>query len=99
MNFVDASIPTVFKDHQMETVHALKDGKDITIDTVRSNSAVSRMTYSDKMHSSATRQICWITPSGLVFEHTGLYFGRITETKLVELWGRADSREGNWKIE
>ena len=55
--------------------------------------------FHDFKHSG-TRQICWITPSGLVFEHTGLYFGRITEKKLVELWGtRADSREGNWKIE
>ena len=54
------------------------------------------MTYSDKMHSSETRQICWITPSGLMFEHTGLYFGRITETKLVDIWGTTDVRR-HWR--
>jgi len=82
---------------ETSSVGGLKDGKDITIDTVRNNSAVSRMSYSDKMHSSATRQICWIGPSGLVFEHTGLFFGRITETKLVDVWGREDNR-GTWKM-
>ena len=92
MNYIDASVPQVFIDHDMKDVGALKDGKDITIDTCRTNSAVSRMSWSDKMHSSACRQICWITPSGLVFEHTGLWFGRITETKLVELWGNEDVR-------
>ena len=50
------------------------------------------------MHNSATRQMCWITPSGLVFEHTGLFFGRITETNLVELWGKGDIREETWKV-
>ena len=58
----------------MEKVGALKDGKDITLDTVRTNSAISKMMYSGKMHDSVSRQICWITPSGLVFEHTGLFF-------------------------
>lgn len=56
------------------------------------------MTYSDKMHSSANRQICWITLLDLVFEHTGLFFGRITETKLDELWGKEDIRGEKWKL-
>ena len=32
-----------------------------------------------------------------MFEHTRLFFGCITETKLVDVWGREDNR-GTWKM-
>ena len=33
------------------------------------------------------RCISWSTPTGLSFEHTDLFFARVTEKRLVELWG------------
>ena len=33
------------------------------------------------------RCILWSTPAGLSFEHTDLFFARVTEERLVELWG------------
>ena len=47
----------------------------------------TRASYSDKVHASAVRCISWSTPHGLSFEHTDLFLGRVSEKKLVELWG------------
>ena len=97
MNYLDASIPQEFIDSDLSKVGALKDGKDITVDTSRTNSAVSRVMYSSKMHDSACRQITWMAPCGLTYEHTGLWFGRMTEQKLVELWGNTNVNMEEWK--
>jgi len=40
-----------------------------------------------KVHNSAVRCISWSTATGLSFEHTDLFFARVSEKRLVELWG------------
>ncbi len=87
-NYFDACVPKVYEDLEMSTTGALVDGKDFTVDTIRKNSAVTRMQFSDKVDNSAARVITWTTTTGLGFEHTGIYLGRCPEIRLVELWGK-----------
>jgi hypothetical protein len=87
-HYFDACVPKVYEDLEMSTTGALVDGKDFTVDTVRKNSAVTRMQFSDKVENSAARVITWTATTGLGFEHTGLYLGCCPEIHLVELWGK-----------
>ena len=86
-NYIDYAVPSEFEAAGLQHASILKDGKDFVTDTCRLSSAVSHAQYSDKMHASAARMITWGLPTGLVIEHTGLFFGRIPEMRLVELWG------------
>ena len=56
-------------------------------DTVRSHTFITRASHSDKVHHSGVRCISWSTPCGLSFEHTDLFLARVSEKRLVELWG------------
>jgi hypothetical protein len=84
-NYFDACIPEVYGDLNMSNTGTLVDGKDFTVDTIRKNSAVTRMLFSHKMDSSAAHVITWTTTTGLIFEHTGIFLGRCPETRRVEL--------------
>ena len=53
----------------------------------RQNTLLTQACFSDKVNASAVRCISWSTPMGLSFEHTHLYLGRVSEKRLVELWG------------
>lgn len=87
--FYQDALPLEFSvEEGMDFIAALKDGKDFMTDTTRTNSALTRQMWSDKIHNSGARCITWITPSGLVFEHTGLFLARTPEIRLVELWGK-----------
>ena len=68
-------------------------------DTVRVSSAASRMLYADKIDNSGGLVMTWSTPTGLVFEHTGLYFARCPETRLIELWGTVDPEQIRFAME
>ena len=47
--------------------------------------------FSEKSDGSAGRVISWILPCGLNVYNTGLYLGRVSEERLVELHGTTDS--------
>ena len=72
----------------MDKIAALKDGKDFGTDTSRTNSGITRQMWSDKIKNSGGQCITWITPSGLVFEYTGIHLARTPEIRLVEYWGQ-----------
>jgi hypothetical protein len=76
-----------YSDQDMLLVCALPDGKDFRIDEQRSNTVLSRAARSYKVKHAAARCITWSTPSGLTFEHTNLFFARVSEKMLVKLWG------------
>ncbi|KAL7501672.1 hypothetical protein ACHAWT_009484 [Skeletonema menzelii] len=81
------TIPQQYVDEGLERCCGVPDGKDFKIYTTRKNTMFTRASYSDKVHASAVRCISWSTPHGLSFEHTDLFLGRVSEKKLVELWG------------
>ncbi len=81
------TVPQQYVDEGLERCCAVPDGKDFKIYTTRKNTMFTRASYSDKVHASAVRCISWSTPHGLSFEHTDLFLGRVSEKKLVELWG------------
>ena len=85
--FLEATCPQQYKDEGLEHCCAVPDGKDFKIYTSRKNTLFTRASYSDKVHTSAVRCISWSTPYGLSFEHTDLFLARVSEKKLVELWG------------
>ena len=86
-DFLDATYPQAYKDAGMLKIVALPDGKDFMINDIRSNTLLTRASFSDKVHHAAVRCISWSTPTGLMFEHTDLFFARVSEKKLVSLWG------------
>jgi hypothetical protein len=88
VNYIDYAVPKEYIDAGMADTAVLKDGKDFVTDTIRQNPTLTRALYSDKVSSSGGRIITWALPTGLVFEHTGLFLGRVPEIRLVELWGR-----------
>jgi hypothetical protein len=91
-SYYDASRPKEYKDGgRLESVSLLVDGKDIQTDSVRVNSGVNILMYSDKSDGSAGRVLSWILPCGLNVYNTGLYLGRVSEERLVELHGTADT--------
>lgn len=85
--FLEATCPQQYKDEGLEKCCGVPDGKDFKIYTTRKNTLFTRASYSDKVHASAVRCISWSTPMGLSYEHTDLFLGRVSEKKLVELWG------------
>jgi len=85
--YLEATCPQQYKDEGLEKCCAVPDGKDFMIYTTRKNMLFTRASYSDKVHHSAVRCISWGTPMGLSFEHTDCFLGRVSEKKLVELWG------------
>ncbi|EJK73031.1 hypothetical protein THAOC_05371, partial [Thalassiosira oceanica] len=85
--YLDEVCPQAYKDEGLEKCCAVPDGNDFMIYTTRSNTLFTRASYSDKVHHSAVRCISWNTPQGLSFEHTDLFLARVTEKRLVELWG------------
>ena len=87
--FYEDAMPREFLEEDgMDKIAALKDGKDFGTDTSRTNSAITRQMWSDKIKNSGGRCITWITPSGLVFEYTGIHLARTPEIRLVEYWGQ-----------
>ena len=86
-DYLEQSLPRNFRGSGLERVMGLADGKDYMCETDRAHTAVSRAMRSNKVHASALRCITWSTPSGLTFEHTDLFFGRVSEKRLVQLWG------------
>ena len=85
--YLEATCPQQYKDEGLEKCCAVPDGKDFMIYTTRKYTLLTRASYSDKVHHSAIRCISWGTPMGLSFEHTDCFLGRVSEKKLVELWG------------
>ena len=85
--FLEETCPQQYKDEGLEKCCGVPDGKDFMIYTSRKNTLFTRASYSDKMHASAVRCISWSTPMGLSYEHTDLFLGRVSEKKLVQLWG------------
>lgn len=85
-DYLKREIPDAFKALGLEQVGAMPDGKDFATDTSRTNSAISRAMWSDKIHHSAARCITWTTPAGLAFERTVLYMARASETACVASW-------------
>ena len=97
--YLKASLPADYTSSGLGNICALPDGKDFMIHTPRSNTVLTRASYSDKVHHSAVRCISWTTPGGLAFEHTNLFFARVTEKRLVELWGpRLKKCPAGWKM-
>jgi hypothetical protein len=89
-SYAEASLPKIYKDKHYERVGAIVDGKVFMTDTIRVNSALSRMMYAEKVDNSGGLVVTWTSPMGLCFEHTGLYFARCPETRLIELWCTVD---------
>ena len=85
--YLELTCPQKYKDEGLEKCCAVPDGKDFMIHTTRSKTLFTRASYSDKVHHSAVRCISWSTPEGLSFEHTNLFLARVSEKRLVELWG------------
>ena len=85
--YLEKTCPQQYKDEGLEKCCAVPNGKDFMIHTTRSNTLFTRASFSDKVHHSAVRCISWSTPQGLSFEHTNLFLGRVSEKRLVELWG------------
>jgi len=87
--FFDDATPREFRDEEgMDMIAAMKDGKDFMTDTTRTNTALTRQMWSDKIKNSGGRCITWTTTSGLVFEYSGLYLARTPEIRLVEFFGQ-----------
>lgn len=92
-SYIEAAVPEEYKKRGYENVGALVDGKVFMTDTVRINSALDRLLYADKVDNSGGLVMTWSAPTGLIFEHTGLYFARCPETRLIELWGTVDPQQ------
>ena len=84
--FLTKTMPQAFIDDGLDKIAGLPDGKDFLAWTVRSNTMVTRSQWSSKMKASAFRCISWMSAAGLSYEHTDLFMGRCSETRLVELW-------------
>jgi hypothetical protein len=81
-------MPQSYIDAGLTNVCAVPDGKDFLTWTPRTNTVLSRAASSNKMgNHSAARVVTWTTPAGLTFEHTDVFLARVSEKKLVELWG------------
>ena len=89
-SYTKATVPVQYINLGYGNVGALVDGKVFMTETVRINSAINRMLYAEKVDNSGGLVMTWTTPTGLCFEHTGLYFARCPEVRLVELWGTQD---------
>ena len=89
-SYSNATVPRNFRDRGHERIGAIVDGKVFMTDTVRVCTALDRLMYNEKVDNSGALLMTWSAPTGLVFEHTGLYFARCPETRLVELWGTVD---------
>jgi hypothetical protein len=89
-SYIKATVPKVLVEKGLERVGAIVDGKVFMTDTVRVCTAINRLMYSDKVDNSGGLLMTWSAPTGLVFEHTGLYFARCPEARAVELWGTRD---------
>ena len=90
-SYIDASLPQEYIDSGYPDCGALVDGMVIQTDTVQAVPAVTRMGYNDKVDNNGCLIMSWTTPTGLCFEHTGLYMGRVPEMRLIELYGTVDS--------
>jgi len=90
-SYIDAQMPRVFFKDDLADISLLVDGKDILTDSVRVNSGVNILMYSPKSQASAARVLSWILAGGLNVYNTGLYLGRVSEERLVELHGEIDS--------
>jgi hypothetical protein len=87
-DYLTASMPDSYKEAGLECVCGQVDGKDFMTWTPRTSTVLSRAANSNKMgNHSAARVITWTTAAGLTYEHTDVFLARVTEKKLVELWG------------
>jgi hypothetical protein len=93
--YLDKELPAEYKRLGLEKVAALLDGKDYLLQVIRKDDKKRRSQMSSKMHAAAGRDITWTTPGGLCFEFTKMFGGRISEQKLVELWGKLGCHEAN----
>ena len=85
--FLIDETPAEYLIEGFDKVAVLVDGKDYMTDVIRQNSAYQRAMFSDKVKHAAFREIAWTSKMGLSIEHTFLFLGRASETKLVKLWG------------
>ena len=85
--YLDRERPLEYEALGFENVAALFDGKDYLCHVRRKESKKQRSQMSNKVKAAAARDITWTTPAGLCFEYTKLFGGRISEQRLVELWG------------
>jgi len=90
--YLEKSVPKEFTSAGLDKVAALVDGKIIATDNCRSNSTITRAMYSDKVKHAGALHHAWITPTGLTFDHTPLYLGRLTESRLVDLWSKYSTK-------
>ena len=70
-----------------DKVCGLVDGKDFKTETVRIHSGITRAGHSNKDNCSALRILSWILNNGLNVERSEPYFGRASETHIVERMG------------
>ena len=84
-NYIDAAMPREYKAGNLQDVSLLVDGKDIRTDSVQVHSGINILMYSNKVGGSAARFLSWILAGGLNVYNTGLYLGRVSEERLVEL--------------
>ena len=84
--YLKVELPNKLVENGYEHV-VMVDGKDVTIGTKANDGTASRVTFSSKTDGDAARCLTYSTASGLVFEHTPLFGGRASETKLQRLWG------------
>lgn len=97
--YLNWSLPERYKTAVLTKICGVPDGKDFEIETPRTNTVLTRAAYSNKIHGSATRCITWSTPSGLTYDHTPMFLGRVSEKRLVELWGpRFDHCPPGWEM-
>ena len=74
-------LPDEHISNDMNNITHLFDGKDIIIETTRTNDSLRRRTRSSKVDELACRTINFTTPMGLSFEHTRTIGGRGSENK------------------
>ena len=95
--WIKHELPGEYVEVGMPDVAAVVDGKDFGSATVRSSTLLSRLLYSDKSRGSAGRCLTFSSKIGLIMEHTGLFFGRVSETQLMKLWGSLTTEVPLWQ--
>jgi hypothetical protein len=85
--WIDYEQPAVYDEVDMQDVGAVVDGKDYGCDTIRAHSLAKKLCWSDKTSGSAARCLTFSAKCGLVFDTSGLYCGRVSETAILKAMG------------
>lgn len=85
--YFEKELPDEYLECHLSEVAALLDGKDFLLHVRRKDDFPQHTQHSSKMKAAGAHGINWGTGTGLSFEHTKHSGARITETRLVHLWG------------